>query len=118
MTEVTLSCGRNGAVKTCEANGHACSSRKGSDVVCAAVSAILKTAMLVLSHTENVAFDADVSARGKLAFRAGMQENLGGPDKIEAESRLRCVADFIRSGVSSVSDEYPGYVLLRENTIG
>lgn len=114
MTEVTLLCGKNGVINECKANGHACFSKKGSDIVCSAITILLKTSMQVLSHTEFVTFKADTSSRGTLAFSVNIQENLEKNLLLEVESRLRCVADFIRNGIKSLSENYPENVLLRE----
>lgn len=109
MISVTLSYGKNGVLKKCEANGHACFSKKGTDIVCSAVTILLRTAAELLSHTENVAFEADFASRGNLAFRVEVKE-----ESPELESRLRCISDFIRVGIDSVSKEYPENVHLRE----
>ncbi len=109
MTVVTLSCGKSGAFINCKANGHAGFSQRGSDIVCAAISVLLRTAMQVLSHDENVLLTADASERGTLAFSAEVKT-----ESLETEAQLKCIADFIRTGVSSVCKEYPEYVQLRE----
>lgn len=114
MTEVILSYGKNGVIKECEANGHAHFSKKGSDIVCSAVTILLRTAMQVLSQTENITFDADTSSRGKLAFSVEIQKNLDFQKNLEVENRLKCVADFLRNGIKSISLEYPENALLRE----
>jgi len=111
MTCVTLSYGKNGVLKNCQANGHANFSKKGSDIVCAALSVLLRTAMEVLSHTENVLLTADTSSRGNLAFTVQVKDDL--PDTV---IRLQSVTDFIRTGIKSLSSEYPENVLLREQS--
>ncbi len=114
MTEVIVSFGKNGVVKNFQANGHADFSKKGSDIVCSAVTVLIRTAMQVLSQTENITFNADSSKRGSLAFRVEIEENLDGLKKTEIESRLKCVTDFLRTGISSICEKYPENVLLRE----
>jgi len=117
LTEVILSFGKNGVIKSLQANGHAGFSKKGSDIVCSAITILIRTAMQVLSQTENVTFETDSSERGKLAFRVEIQKNLDDFEFSKLESRLKCVADFLRNGIKSVSREYPKNVLLRENLI-
>ncbi|MBQ0052349.1 MAG: ribosomal-processing cysteine protease Prp [Treponema sp.] len=109
MTTITLSCGKNGVLKNCKANGHAGFSKKGTDIVCAAVTVLLRTAMEVLSHTENVSLIADASARGNLAFSVEVNG-----ESLETEARLKCTADFIRDGIKRISTEYPENVSFQE----
>ena len=109
MTVVTLSCGKNGVLEKCEANGHANFSRKGADIVCAAISFLLRTEMQVLSHTENVLLTADASARGNLAFTAEAKDG-----SLETEVRLKYAADFIRDGIRTLEKEFPENVKFLE----
>ena len=109
MTVVTLSCGRSGAFRNCKANGHAGFSKKGDDIVCAAVTVLLRTSMEVLSHMENVLLTADTSERGNLAFCVEVKN-----ESPETEAQLKCMADFVRTGIGSLAKEYPEHVQLRE----
>ena len=113
MTRVTLFSGKNGVVKRCEANGHARFSRKGGDIVCAAVTILLRTAMQTFSQDESVAVSADAKSRGKLVF--ALEADGGNP---EAEARLKGVSDFLRNGLKSLSEEFPEYVFFDEMPIG
>lgn len=113
MTVVTLSCGKNGVLEKCEANGHAAFSKKGADIVCAALTVLLRTSMQVLSHTENVLLTAETSVRGVLAFTAEAKDG-----NLEAEDRLRYAADFIRDGVKSLEREFPENVKFLEKFNG
>ena len=112
MTAVTLLTDRNGVLINCKANGHAGFSRKGSDIVCAAVTTLLKTAMQVLSQTEDVALNADTSSRGTLAFCVEARK-----DTPETEMCLKYTADFLRAGFESLSKEFPENVSFSE-TVG
>ncbi|MDE5614650.1 MAG: ribosomal-processing cysteine protease Prp, partial [Treponemataceae bacterium] len=65
MTTVTLVCGKDGAFRSCEAAGHAGFAAKGSDIVCAAVTILLRTAADVLSGMDGVVIRAKYGwARG------------------------------------------------------
>ena len=112
MTEVLLVCSKDGCFKSVSATGHAGFASKGKDIVCAAESMLLRTAMEVLEQTENVALESDASERGKLFFSAECKDS----SKDAAKERLVCVADFIRQGIQDLSREYPGHVLLRQMT--
>jgi hypothetical protein len=112
MTYVTLFSGKNGVIKKCEANGHAGFSKKGSDIVCSAVTILLRTAMETFSQVETVTFDADTTARGKLSFF--LEADDGNPF---VEARLKGVSDFLRNGLKSLSEEFPEYVFFDETSI-
>ena len=106
MTEILLVCDENGLFKSLSASGHAGFSTKGKDIVCAGISILLDTAMEVLLKTEGIVLEKEIACRGKLAFHVASFESV--------EERLKCIADFIRQGINSLTKDYPAYVLLRE----
>lgn len=68
--------------------------------------------MNVLSHIETVCMTADTSSRGAIAFSVEVKT-----ESPETEAELRCIADFISTGIASLADEYPrNVVLVRECT--
>ncbi len=109
MTAVTLLRGKNGEFKAFGAEGHAGFASKGNDIVCAAVTVLLRTAMQVLSKTEGVAYKADTASRGNLAFSVEVTKS-----DSDTEERLITAADFIAEGIASLQKEYPEHVILRE----
>ncbi|WP_294430798.1 ribosomal-processing cysteine protease Prp [uncultured Treponema sp.] len=110
MTVVTLSYGKNGVIKKCQANGHAGFSRKGSDIVCSAITILVRTAMQVLSHNENVLIVSDASARGNLSFSVEAKS-----ENLETEIQLKCIGDFLRTGFLALTKEFPKNVILMED---
>ncbi|MGP1490983.1 MAG: ribosomal-processing cysteine protease Prp [Treponema sp.] len=80
-----------------EAAGHANYGARGCDIVCAAVTILLRTTVQALSSVE-----ADVRAekRGNLQFRVLRF------DDGQAE-RLRYAAEFLWLGITSLQEEYP-----------
>ena len=109
MTSITLSYGKNGVIKKCQANGHADFSRKGCDIVCAAITILIRTAMQVLSHSENVLLMADTSTRGFLSFSVEVKT-----ENPETETQLKCIGDFLRTGILALTKEFPKNVILME----
>ena len=109
MTKVLLVCGTDGCFKSCSAKGHAFFAAKGGDIVCSAETLLLRTAISVLENTKGLKLGCDASERGSLAFKVEVESH-----SAELAERLRCTADFIRDGISSLSKEYPGCVLLKE----
>ena len=109
MTKVLLVCGTDGCLKGCSARGHAFFAAKGRDIVCSAQTLLLRTALSVLEGTEGLSVCCDASERGSLAFSVQVEFH-----SAELAGRLKCTADFIRDGISSLSQEYPGCVQLKE----
>ena len=109
MTVVTLSYGKNGVIKKCQANGHAGFSKKGSDIVCAAVTVLIRTAMQVLSHNDDVFLIADASSRGALSFSVEAKT-----ESPETEAQLKCIGDFLRTGIKALTKEFPENVIIME----
>ena len=97
MIQVLLELDEKGELLSVEASGHANSGRKRHDIVCAAVTILLRTTVQALGSVQ-----ADVSAeqRGSLSFRVlnydGMQSE-----------KLRYAAEFLWLGITSLQEEYP-----------
>lgn len=112
MTSVLLICGGDGCFKSCTAEGHAGFAAKGKDIVCASETLLLRTAVQVLESVEGIEVLIDSSRRGFLSFSVRQMVSFeNDPDLLE---RLRCIADFIRTGIKSLSEEYPALVRLTE----
>ena len=114
MTVITLFTGKNGVLKKCKANGHADFSKKGSDIVCSAVTILLRTALKTLSQSENVILNTAPSSRGSLAFSVDLKE--GKTYSMETQIKLKTIADFLREGFVSLQKEFPDNVQFSENT--
>ena len=56
MTEVVLVCGREGEFRRVSASGHASFAARGKDIVCAAETVLLRTALEVLQKSLNWKF--------------------------------------------------------------
>ena len=112
MTEVLLVCGRDGCFERCKATGHASFAAKGYDIVCAAESVLLRTAVDVLQNTGGLDVQSDSSVRG--AFGFSVRVTGGSSADFALAERLRCVADFIRSGIKGLESEFPENVHLQE----
>ncbi|MBR4463400.1 MAG: ribosomal-processing cysteine protease Prp [Treponema sp.] len=110
MTTLTLVCGKNGALRSCKASGHADYAAKGYDIVCAAVTILIRTAMQTLSETDGVVFHADAAERGFLAFEVVAASE-------EKVKWLICMADFLEHGFSSLQSEYPQFVKLQKQIL-
>ncbi len=109
MTEITLICEKGGMIKKCQANGHAGFSVKGSDIVCSAITVLMRTAGQLLAQNDSVKLNADITSRGNLAFCVEVLQK-----DSQTESYLKCIGDFLRTGFQSLQKEFPQNVKLRE----
>lgn len=96
---------RGGRLFQVKAEGHAESGRKGSSIVCAAVTVLLRTAARTIGGRTGIASTAGAAGPGDLGFRV---------DRCEAESEpwLSGVTDFLLQGLRDVAAEYPDEVQL------
>ncbi len=84
------------------ASGHAGFASEGKDIVCAAVTILIRTAMQLLSEQSGVDFKSDTSSRGNISFAASVAES----DSLLRE-RLSCTGDFLAKGFESLAREFP-----------
>lgn len=116
MIEVTLAYTKDGVFTECNAKGHAGADVRGRDVVCAAVTVLIRTAMTVLNNTKGIVLNAMPSGRGEVHFNVQIADD--GMRTAESAARLVCVSDFIECGVRSVMAEYPQNVRLERRIEG
>ena len=91
-----------GLLKSCRIKGHAGAGPKGSDIVCAAVSVLARTAFYVLSEKDGITVCGDFSGPGEfwLEISAVNPENIG---------FLAGAGAFLEEGILSVSREFPDF---------
>jgi len=99
VVEVEAVLDSDGVLKACRASGHAGAGKTGTDIVCAAVSVLLRTALGTLSGRKGIVVEGGAPEKGQLWLKAGY----------EAQGRefLFAVGEFLVSGISSVAQEYP-----------
>ena len=103
MISVLLAGGRG--FLACEAKGHALFDQKGRDIVCAAVTVLVRTAAQTLDGRQGVAFEGAAPERGTLSFEARADGDL-------AKAELKFAADFLKKGFESLAKEFPQNIQL------
>lgn len=104
MISVSLALGDRGEFRSVSASGHAGVGLRGADIVCSAVSALLRTTMTALSGAIPDLV-AESSGRGSLSFRV--------PEGKDPNGDLLVYAGmFLRTGLESIAEEYPDAVSL------
>lgn len=100
MIRVTISLDREHILKGVEAHGHSTAGMRGTNIVCAAVTALIRTAARLLEERGTGRVSGAATSPGNLGFTlsavdSGMKEYVRG------------VGDFLVLGIADVSDEYP-----------
>ena len=99
MIEIEAGLDSGGIIKVCKASGHAGAGKTGTDIVCAAVSVLFKTALNVLSEREGIVLRGGAPEKGQLWLET--EYNAKGKDFLFA------VGEFLIYGLLSVAEDYP-----------
>ena len=99
MIQIDMILDEAGLLRSCRVSGHAGAGKRGSDVVCAAVSVLIRTTIRVLSDKKGITIRGDIQERGNCYF-----ETEYSPD---GRDFLAATGAFLTEGVLSVSEEFP-----------
>lgn len=106
VAEVVLD--RGGLIKSCRIEGHAGAGPLGADVVCAAVSVLVRTAAATLARARGVEISGFAPERGTSGFDV---------HATSAETDFAAgVTEFLLEGLRSVAREYPNNCIVRVRT--
>ena len=94
----------DGILKTCTASGHAGAGKTGTDIVCAAVSVLMRAAVRALSGRKGITIWCEAPEPGFLFLEAGYTA--------EGREFLSAAGVFLTEGLASVAEEYPEYCTL------
>lgn len=108
MIRINLVLDGSGALVSASAQGHALHGSAGTDIVCAAVSVLLRTTLTVLKGS-SVRLQVESAGRGTLSLTVTACRQADFP-------LLRYAARFLQSGMSSLAEEYPESVGIHETT--
>jgi uncharacterized protein YsxB (DUF464 family) len=89
----------DGTLRACKASGHAGAGKTGSDIVCAAVSVLMRTALSVLSGRKGIVVRGGAPEKGELWLEADYDA--------EGKEFLFTSGVFLIEGLRSVAQEYP-----------
>lgn len=97
-----------GLLESCAIEGHAGAGPVGGDIVCAAVTVLVRTALRTLSRAEGAVVSGSAPSRGALTVRV---VSFAGE-----ESFLAGVTAFLVEGLGSVAVDYPDHCRVRIRT--
>jgi len=86
-------------LKACKASGHAEAGKAGTDIVCAAVTVLLRTAVNTLSGRKGIIVQNGAPERGQLWLETVYEP--------EGKEFLFAIGEFLVIGLMSISQEYP-----------
>ena len=102
-----------GLLKSCQVSGHAGAGKRGTDIVCAAVSVLTRTFIRVLAERQDVKLRGSIPEQGNFWVEADYTP--------EGKEFLAGAGAFLIEGLLSVSAEFPDYckvTIERRNSYG
>jgi uncharacterized protein YsxB (DUF464 family) len=89
----------DGTLRVCKASGHARYGKTGTDIVCAAVSVLMRTAYSTLSGRKGITVRYNAPENGVFWLETDYDA--------EGKDFLFAAGEFLVNGLSSVAQEYP-----------
>jgi len=89
----------DGVLRTCKASGHAGAGKAGNDIVCAAVSVLMRTACSILSGRKGIVLHYGAPEKGQMWLNVDY--------KADGKDFLNTSGLFLIEGLRSVAQEYP-----------
>jgi len=99
LVEIEAVLDEDGILRSCKAAGHAGVGKTGSDIVCAAVSVLMRTAVRILSGREGITVRCDAPEPGFLSLETDYTA--------KGKEFLFAAGIFLTDGLSSVAEEFP-----------
>jgi uncharacterized protein YsxB (DUF464 family) len=101
VIEIKLALDGAGLLRGCDIQGHGGANGGGADVVCAAVSVLIRTALRVLTGRPGITIRGEAPERGSLWMEAEYTP--------EGRDFLSATGFFLTEGLKSVAADYPGH---------
>ena len=99
MIEIEAGFDSDGVLRVCNASGHAKAGKAGTDIVCAAVSVLIRTACSVLSNRKGIIFSGGAPEKGRLWLEVDYEA--------EGKDFLFAAGIFLTEGLKSIAREFP-----------
>ena len=90
----------DGTLRACRASGHAGAGKAGTDIVCAAVSVLMRTALSVLSGRKGITVRGGAPEKGQVWLETDYSA--------DGKEFLFAAGVYLIEGLKSVAQEYPG----------
>jgi uncharacterized protein YsxB (DUF464 family) len=104
LIEIEAVLDQNGVLRSCKASGHARAGKPGTDIVCAAVSVLARTAVRVLLGKKGITVRYDAPEPGLFFMETDYAA--------EGREFLFAAGVFLTEGLASIAEEYPNHCKL------
>jgi len=99
MIGIDIIVDETGNLRSCRAAGHAGAGETGADIVCAAVSVLMRSIVRVLSKRKGITIRSGAPEPGRLWLEIDYTA--------EGSDFLSAAGEFLITGLRSVAEEYP-----------
>ena len=100
MIIIDIKLSKNNVIKSYKASGHALYSKSGSDIICAAVTCLLRTTANMLNNEKEIKVGGKVKKSGQMEmFLIKYPEN--------RQEWIKGITDFLINGLLDLEKEYP-----------
>jgi len=99
MIGIDVAVDKTGILRECKASGHSGAGEAGSDIVCAAVSVLMRTVVRLLSNRKGIVIQSGAPEPGRLWLE--IEYTAEGRDFLSASG------EFLITGLRSVAEEFP-----------
>jgi len=99
MIEIEAVFDKDDVLRVCKASGHAGAGKAGNDIVCAAVSVLMRTAFSALSNRKGIILRCGAPEKGRFWLEADYDA--------DGKDFLFATGVFLLEGLKSVAQEYP-----------
>ena len=99
MINIDIVLDKTNNLYSCKAKGHAGAGKTGTDIVCAAVAVLMRTAIIVLSDRHGIKIQSDAPEPGHVWLKTEYTS--------QGSDFLFAVKEFLITGLSSVAEEFP-----------
>jgi uncharacterized protein YsxB (DUF464 family) len=90
---------QDGTLRACKASGHAGAGKTGNDIVCAAVSVLMRTACKTLSERNGITIRYDMPEKGVMWLETEYDAN--------GKDFLFAAGTFLIEGLRTLAQEFP-----------
>ena len=105
MITIDIKQDERGCIRKCSVSGHSLLSTKGSDILCAAVTILLRTAGRLLHKEKGIGVKGGPETEGEFGFSLLWVSE-------PAVNRISGISDFLLRGLQDLEAEYPERIKL------
>jgi uncharacterized protein YsxB (DUF464 family) len=101
VIRVTVTTDAKGVLEKVTATGHSLEFPRGENIVCAAATVLLRTAVRLLEREKGLQISSNARSRGEVEFKVKLIDK-------KISERVRAVGDYLKQGIADLEREFPG----------